>query len=392
MKKVIFGTALASMALLSACSSDNELANVETSSNNAIGFHVVGNKAETRATIIDASNLKSTNFNVLAFTTKDNKTFMGSTDPGNEGINISFSGEAESGKWDYTTQSDLRYWPEVSTPLNFYAVNPVNIKDNKGKKNDISSFFYWEINNSVQKITYACADEHGSKAAHKNYDVMYAIAKNQTQTTNSGKVKFQFKHILSQVAFKAKTQNADFVVDIASIKLHNPIVGNIFTFPATAEEDPTQSNWGNEAVAPIGAITIGMDETTNITSAGTDVFTKPTLFIPQTLTAWTPSTKTKAAADEATPKQSYLEIACKIKHKGFYIFGAETKVENLTDEKGYRTLYVPFGTSWEPGKRYVYTLIFGGGYDKDGKQILKPINFEAVTTDWVETDGGNIPY
>ena len=52
MKKVIFGTALASMALLSACSSDNELANVGTTANNAIGFHVVGNKAETRATPI----------------------------------------------------------------------------------------------------------------------------------------------------------------------------------------------------------------------------------------------------------------------------------------------------------------------------------------------------
>ena len=53
MKKVIFGTALASMALLSACSSDNELANVETAASNAIGFHVVGNKAETRANIIN---------------------------------------------------------------------------------------------------------------------------------------------------------------------------------------------------------------------------------------------------------------------------------------------------------------------------------------------------
>ena len=38
MKKVIFGTALASMALLSACSSDNELANVGTTANNAIGL------------------------------------------------------------------------------------------------------------------------------------------------------------------------------------------------------------------------------------------------------------------------------------------------------------------------------------------------------------------
>lgn len=107
MKKVIFGTALASMALLSACSSDNELANVETAANNAIGFHVVGNKAETRATIVDNSNITGTKFNVFAFT-EDGKTFMGDAD-GREGINISFSGEAKSGKWDYTNQSDLRY-------------------------------------------------------------------------------------------------------------------------------------------------------------------------------------------------------------------------------------------------------------------------------------------
>lgn len=38
MKKVIFGTALASMALLSACSSDNELANVETTAKTLSAF------------------------------------------------------------------------------------------------------------------------------------------------------------------------------------------------------------------------------------------------------------------------------------------------------------------------------------------------------------------
>ena len=386
MKKVIFGTALASMALLSACSSDNELANVGTTANNAIGFHVVGNKAETRATIVDNKNITGTKFNVFAFT-EDGKTFMGSTNPGQEGINISFSGEAKSGKWDYTNQSDLRYWPETTTPLNFYAVNPgITTKEN-GKEMDLSSVCTWEINNTTQQITYLCADEHGTSSEegtgpkHSNIDVMYAIAKGQTQDTNSGKVKFQFKHILSQIAFKAKTNNADFVVDIASIKLHNTINANVFTFPATAETEPTQSNWGKNAVAPTGAITIGMDETKNITNAGTDVFTKPTLFIPQTLTAWTPSTKTKTAADEATPKQSYLEIACKIKHKDFYIFGSETT---------YSTLFVPFSADWQPGKRYVYTLIFGGGYDAQGQAILQPINFEAEVDTWKDANATDI--
>lgn len=79
MKKVIFGTALASMALLSACSSDNELANVETAANNAIGFHVVGNKAETRANLITPDNLTTTDFNVYAFTRMERHLWVKAT-------------------------------------------------------------------------------------------------------------------------------------------------------------------------------------------------------------------------------------------------------------------------------------------------------------------------
>ena len=86
-------------------------------------------------------------------------------------------------------------------------------------------------------------------------------------------------------------------------------------------------------------------------------------------------------ADAADPAESYLEITCKIKQAGVYVFGSES---------AYKTLYVPFGTTWEIGKRHIYTLIFGGGYDDQGNPILMPINFNAETSDWVETDGGNI--
>lgn len=98
------------------------------------------------------------------------------------------------------------------------------------------------------------------------------------------------------------------------------------------------------------------------------------LITPQPLTAWDVTTpKTKEQADAAEPIESYLEITCKIKQAGVYVFGSESK---------YETLYVPFGTTWEIGKRHIYTLIFGGGYDMDGHTILKPINFEAETTKW----------
>ena len=101
------------------------------------------------------------------------------------------------------------------------------------------------------------------------------------------------------------------------------------------------------------------------------------LNIPQTLTAWTVSgdSKTKEQADIAL--QCYLEIACKIRQSGAYLLGSASE---------YKTIYVPFGDTWEQGKRHIYTLIFGGGYDDQGEAVLNPIQFDAETTGWVDAD------
>ena len=47
-------------------------------------------------------------------------------------------------------------------------------------------------------------------------------------------------------------------------------------------------------------------------------------------------------------------------------------------------------TGWKPGKRYIYTLIFGGGYDDQGEPILSPITFNAATADWVDAAGTDV--
>lgn len=379
MKKVIFGTALASMALLSACSSDNELANVGTSANNAIGFHVVGNKAETRANPITSSNLNKTDFNVYAFT-KDGKAFMGENDTelAQNGINIKYKGE----KWDYAKESDLRYWPNTS--LDFYAVNPGTFE--KGSYSEGMEYnYFWQIAPSSQKIYYSAFDEYGQTSAKKtqNIDVMYDIAKDQTYTENNGgKVTFQFKHILSQVVFQAKTALENMEVNINEIKIHNIKFAGTFTLPETSTGSGT---WNLTPLQP-GAdgkknnaftVVTGKDITVNNTVKDISSET-PMLITPQKLTAWNVTTpNTKAQADTAEPIESYLEITCKIKQAGVYVFGSESK---------YETLYVPFGTTWQIGKRHIYTLIFGGGYDNMGKPILKPINFKAETTDWVDDE------
>jgi hypothetical protein len=361
----IFGT------LLMGCS-DEEIANVETSSRNAIGFNVLSNAAETRATPTTPDNLKNTDFDVFAFT-GDGTAFMGKVDTefGHDGVNIVYN----NGKWDYKNASDLRYWPTGA--LDFYAFNPGTVSE------DMMMNYMWEASGTVQKISYTCIDEYGANTGHANYDVMYAIAKGQEKDMNNGIVKFNFKHILSQVVFKAKTEYDNMQVDINMIKIHNVKMGGFFTLPATA--DGTGS-WSDPADLPsevsgLGKFTVVKDVNITVKSntIATDISTTtPMLNRPQELTAWKVSetaTKSKVEADNA--KQCYLEIACKIRQSGAYLLGSASE---------YKTIYVPFGDTWVAGKRHIYTLIFGGGYNDQGEAVLNPIQFDAETTDWGNAD------
>jgi len=355
-------------ALLMGCS-DEEIANVETSSRNAIGFNVLSNAAETRATPTTPSNLTSTDFDVFAFTA-DGTAFMGKvdTDFEHDGVKIVY----KDGKWDYDDANDLRYWP--SEALDFYAFNPGTVSE------DMSAFYRWEASGTSQKISYTCIDEYGA-GTHANYDVMYAIAKGQTKATNNGVVKFKFKHILSQVVFKAKTQYANMRVDIRDIKIHNIRFSGVFTLPAAA--DGTGS-WSSPDLTFPHAFTVVKDKSITVegNTTATDISTSsPMLNIPQELTAWTVSgaSKTKKGADDA--KQCYLEISCKIQQSGVYLLGSASE---------YKTIYVPFGDTWGAGKRHIYTLIFGGGYTDQGKAVLNPIQFDAETTGWGEAANSDV--
>ena len=350
--------------LLMSCS-DEEIANVETSSRNAIGFNVLSNAAETRAIPTTPSNLTDTDFDVFAFTT-DGTAFMGKvdTDFGHDGVKIVY----KNGKWDYDNASDLRYWPTEA--LDFYAFNPGTVSE------DMMVNYMWEASGTVQKISYTCIDEYGA-GTHENYDVMYAMAKDRTKDMNNGVVKFNFKHILSQVVFKAKTEYDNMQVDIDMIKIHNIKFAGAFTLPATAEET---GSWSSSDLAFFNMFTVVKDKSITVegNTTATDISTSsPMLNIPQKLTAWTVSgaSKTKKGADDA--KQCYLEISCKIRQSGAYLLGSASE---------YKTIYVPFGDTWVAGKRHIYTLIFGGGYNDQGEAVLNPIQFDAETTDWGNAD------
>lgn len=367
-KIYLLTAAFAVMASLSGCS-DTELASIDTvQEKTPIGFHTVGSQMESRATSINSTNLTNYSFNVYAFNRKDDGTddalFMGTEDTEpwtNGGIKISHDGK----KWGYDDPNNLKYWP--TNALNFYAVSPV-------PKSDADPiFYYWKITQTEKKISYFSGDEYGSSQPY--IDVMYAIAPNKSKA--DGTVQLQFKHITSQIVFKAKKQpieNLD--VEIKSIKLHNLETNGVFTIPTNSPDlQPVQSDWKCQSHSYTCGLTVinkGDNEPKiTIGTEATDISTRTPMFlIPQKLTAW----DTSHNKDEAdTNKQSYLSIECKIKLDGSYRIG---------DENNFGKLYVPFGADWQPGKRYIYTLVFGGGYDENGNSILTPINFTADTKEW----------
>lgn len=356
-KIYLFTAAFAVMASLSGCS-DTELASIDTAQEKTpIGFHTVGSQMGSRAKIIDSSeDLKSTDFNVYAFDS-DGNAFMGENDNilGYNGINISY----QNGKWDYTTSSDKKYWPGTVKPLNFYAVTPATKFDT-----DLMSNYGWQINKDKLEIHYTCINEYGLTTGTQNIDVMYATAKNQTKDNNAGKVSLDFKHILSQIAFKAKTLDENTKVEIKNIVIHNVESGGTFVIPA---EGSTGTGWTPKGFKQ--DFQIGMNSTTPTTVdyIGTEVFTKPILFVPQKLDKWTTTTAVNATND------CYLEISCKISIDDTYPHGTATQFESL---------YIPFEADWQPGKRYVYTLIFGGGYTANGNPVLTPVSFVPSVETW----------
>lgn len=355
--------------VFASCSNEEELANVGKSESNAIRFAGISGLSDTRTTPIGTHNLTSTNFDVMAFMSSDNALFMGGkhvSGVSDHGVKIVYKTSA----WDYDDKDKMAYWPTVGD-IDFYAVSPA-ITDAL-----VLQGFVYDMTSAAKTISYSTVDEYNS--AGTNHDVMYAVTKGRNKKNNGTMpVQMNFKHILSQVVFKAKTSSSILEVDVKSVKINNFVHSGTFTLPAG---EPAMSDWKLSPAAK-GAYTVKLNaanvKTKNAVVNLSDM-NSPMMLIPQKLTKWSTysagAAVSKLEADKA--KECYLEISMKLKQNDSYLIGSAAE---------YRTVYVPFdnATGWEPGKRYIYTLIFGGGYDDQGEPILSPITFDAATVDWAD--------
>lgn len=361
--------------VFASCSNEEELANVGKSESNAIRFAGISGLSDTRTTPIDTHNLISTNFDVMAFMSSDKALFMGGKHEAghsDQGVKIVYNRTA----WDYDDKDKMAYWP-TSGNVDFYAVSPAITGDL------VLQGFAYDMTSDAKTISYTTVDEYNSKGT--NHDVMYAVTKGRNKENNGTRpVQMNFKHILSQVVFKAKTTSSILEVDVDNVKIHNFVHSGKFTLPAG---EPAMSDWKLSPAAK-GAYTVKLNaanvKTKNAVVNLSDM-NSPLMLIPQTLTKWSTYSEGTAVsileADKA--KECYLEISMKLKQNDSYLIGSAAE---------YKTVYVPFdnATGWEPGKRYIYTLIFGGGYDDQGEPILSPITFNAATADWANAAGTDV--
>lgn len=146
-------------------------------------------------------------------------------------------------------------------------------------------------------------------------------------------VQMNFKHILSQVVFKAKTTSSILEVDVENVKIHNFVLSGTFTLPAG---EPAMSDWKLSPAAK-GAYTVKLNaanvKTKNAVVNLSDM-NSPMMLIPQKLTKWSTSAGTAVSIPEAEKaKECYLEISMKLKQNDSYLIGSAAE---------YKTVYVPF--------------------------------------------------
>ena len=333
MKTKFLFAALAAAAM-TACSTDEV---VDVNKGNAISFRTSVDKA-TRTTVYSSSSLMD----------KFKVTAIGNSATYFDGLEVT---KGEDNAW---TPTSTYYWPNYS--LSFYAYAPTDLSTSSATVS---------IANGAQKIT---GFKPTSKVA-KQQDLVVALAKDQSSSASA--VALNFKHALSQVDVKAQCTRADVQVKVLGVKLVNVKNSGTFTFPdATTSNDATiSSQW--TADESTGSYMSGVSAAVTLTkgeSTTTATSIMPTdehfLMVPQALTAGSVSGSTITGA--------YISVLCQISVKQGGSDSYTSFFPSSTDNSKYAFAAVPLSGTWEAGKKYTYTLSFGGSDGTGGCGYVDP--------------------
>ena len=376
MKSKYLVVALSAVAL-TACNNDEVL---EVNQGRGISFQVA-TEASTRAQATTTNSINE--FMVWGFTQEEPaKTLM-------EELSVSKTGS----EWTYT---GTIFWP--AAPVNFYSISPEPISGTVSE-GAVS------ITSNEQKITGFTVNTNQSQQV----DLLYAVNKEEKKESHETEpVSINFRHALSQIVFKAKNTNENLKVIVKGVKIGNIKKSGDFIYPTNSTttqnttedgtiEANTQGRWDDVtteqtfAAGMSGEVTLdGKVETAlDLTSKEDEVYTGALFMIPQALTPW--DTKIGALSDEN--KGVYFLVDCQIlsgTNKDIQVWPSDPKVQHAE-------VAIPASKlTWEQGKKYIYTFIFGegGGYvpgpDPEPDPTLIGIDFKVTVDEFINGDGQDI--
>lgn len=389
MKKFLF-FAVTAMSL-AACSKDVA---IQTSKSDDINFNVVLGKAtkatETNKTVLDASN----GFYAYAYRGEgESNKYFGP---------VVFKKDTDD-KYHPTDGNSYQY-PDKSSTLYFYSYYPEITAANYGS----------------DAVFSAATARPRIKDISPNSDITAQqdiIIANNSGTHSTSTVALNFKHILSQIDIKVKNSNTTYVYTVKGVRINGVLNKASFIYPekeiasASTLTLSTDDNYDynsadyqdlsniekydhsygttDQHVANGTAVSV----VAGTTETGVGTF----MLLPQNLHAWDVK---NAPADTQWDDDAYKD------YRGAYIAvlleikDATGAVLYPTDTQNTGWVAVPIGNdnaadaTWEPGKKYTYTLDFskGGGWidptdPKDpGEEVLgNEILFTVTVDPWDDT-------
>ena len=365
MKKIFILAAFA-VAALASCQK-NEVIDVKQ---NEIKFSVV-TENQTKAEEVFCANNIMESFTVTGTYTKDESTSWYFKDDVINYNNV-------DSKWVNATNT--RYWSADGSHT-FYAIVNGNMTTAETPEPPTVSFT-------------------PETDVEKQKDLLYAVATGKTKVATP--IDLNFRHALSQIEFRAKNTNTNLYVEISGVRVGQTPGKGTFTYPADATDanfenhtqgtvaDPALNtgtwtvNTATDYTVTFDAIPVAGNSTPVNLTISTDAngntrdFSRSMLLLPTpATTAWDP------AATAATYNGTYLAVKCKIYNV------AGNAVNKDTDALLYDNWAVmPVSFTWEPGKKYIYTFVFGngnGGYTddpEDPQPVLTPIDYTVTVDDF----------
>lgn len=244
-----------------------------------------------------------------------------------------------SSVWHDATMT--RYWPATGT-LTFNAVAPTATISGVTSFSDVK--FNHTSGYDLNSITATLEDNSTNQT-----DVLVA------KTAKSGKIQkdlpMTFKHALAQVVFMAANADASQTITIKKAVLKGSFQEGSMT--ATPSESDVTFVWNTEGKTAKDEMSVYGDTGQQLTTSATEVG-DPVLVVPM------------AALDDT----QLLELTYDIKYPG-----GEASMTDVVATVALKVDGEAQATSWDAGKKYIYTLTFSGP---------KEITIKPDVDDWTD--------